>query len=114
MDPRTIYPVLPRLLCCLPHKYRQKLCCGVVFPDQVRGPDPCISWGRGWARGWCPCHMLLLHPTLSPQDTDCTDTAVKSSRVANGLAFPGQREEEGQGYVRTDGAPAYALQETSF
>ncbi|XP_063186920.1 sodium-dependent multivitamin transporter isoform X2 [Chroicocephalus ridibundus] len=34
VDPRTISPVLPRLLCCLPHKYRQKLCCGGGFPDQ--------------------------------------------------------------------------------
>ncbi|XP_074904904.1 sodium-dependent multivitamin transporter isoform X2 [Buteo buteo] len=34
VDPRTIYPVLPRLLCCLPQKYRQRLCCGVDFPAQ--------------------------------------------------------------------------------
>ncbi|XP_064911438.1 sodium-dependent multivitamin transporter [Columba livia] len=34
VDPRTIYPVLPRLLCCLPRKYRQRLCCGVAFPAQ--------------------------------------------------------------------------------
>ncbi|XP_075000804.1 sodium-dependent multivitamin transporter isoform X7 [Calonectris borealis] len=84
VDPRTIYPVLPRLLCCLPQKYRQRLCCGVSFPAQ---------------------------------DTDCADTVVKSNGVANGLAPPGpgqREEEEGQGYVRAAGAPAYALQETSF
>ncbi|XP_072714174.1 sodium-dependent multivitamin transporter isoform X1 [Ciconia boyciana] len=83
VDPRTIYPVLPRLLCCLPQKYRQRLCCGVGFPAQ---------------------------------DADRMDTAVKSNGVANGLGppGPGRREEEGQGYIRAAGAPAYALQETSF
>ncbi|XP_015140489.3 sodium-dependent multivitamin transporter [Gallus gallus] len=34
VDPRTIFPVLPRLLCCLPARYRQRLCCGVRFPTQ--------------------------------------------------------------------------------
>ncbi|KAM9617178.1 sodium-dependent multivitamin transporter isoform 1-T1 [Morphnus guianensis] len=83
VDPRTIYPVLPRLLCCLPQKYRQRLCCGVDFPAQ---------------------------------DADHADATVKSNRVPNGLAppGPGRREEEGQGYIRAAGAPAYALQETSF
>ncbi|KAM6207563.1 sodium-dependent multivitamin transporter isoform 1-T1 [Sarcoramphus papa] len=84
VDPRTIYPVLPRLFCCLPQKYRQKLCCGVGFPAQ---------------------------------DANGVDATVKSNRVPNGLAPPGpgrQEEEEGQGYIRAAGAPAYALQETSF
>ncbi|XP_068259607.1 sodium-dependent multivitamin transporter [Nyctibius grandis] len=84
VDPRTIYPVLPRLLCCLPPKYRQRLCCG----------------------GGCPA-----------QDTGHADAAVKSNGVPNGLAPPGpgrREEEEGQGYIRAAGAPAYALQETSF
>ncbi|KAM6354692.1 sodium-dependent multivitamin transporter [Podargus strigoides] len=82
VDPRTISPVLPRLLCCLPPKYRQRLCCGVGFP---------------------------------PQDTDSVDAEVKINGVPNGLAPPGGREEEeGQGYIRTAGSPAYALQETSF
>lgn len=41
---------------------------------------------------------------------------MKSNRVPNGLAPPGPswQEEEGQGYIRAAGAPAYALQETSF
>ncbi|XP_069661455.1 sodium-dependent multivitamin transporter isoform X2 [Haliaeetus albicilla] len=83
VDPRTIYPVLPRLLCCLPQKYRQRLCCRVDFPAQ---------------------------------DADHADATVKSNRVPNGLAPPGphRQEEEGQGYIRAAGAPAYALQETSF
>ncbi|KAM6280828.1 sodium-dependent multivitamin transporter [Porphyrio hochstetteri] len=77
VDPRTIYPVLPRLLCCLPRQYRPRLCCGVG----------------------------------AAQDTDPTDTVVKSNGMANGLPPPGRGEEEGgQGY----GAPAYALQETCF
>ncbi|XP_075271258.1 sodium-dependent multivitamin transporter [Opisthocomus hoazin] len=78
VDPRTIYPVLPRLLCCLPRKYRQRL-----------------RWGGGPA-----------------QDADAV---VKSNGVPNGLAPPGrQEEEEGQGYIRAAGTPAYAVQETSF
>ncbi|KAM6082309.1 sodium-dependent multivitamin transporter [Chlamydotis macqueenii] len=84
LDPRTIYPVLPRLLCCLPRRYRQRLCCGVGFPAQ---------------------------------DADRAAAAVKSNGVPNGLAPPGpgrREEEEGQGYIRAAGAPAYALQETSF
>ncbi|KAM6407149.1 LOW QUALITY PROTEIN: sodium-dependent multivitamin transporter [Pluvialis apricaria] len=84
VDPRTIYPVLPRLLCCLPPKYREKLCCGVGFPAQ---------------------------------DTDRADAVVKSNGVGNGLPPPGPRPpaaEEGQGYIRAAGTPAYALQETSF
>ncbi|XP_069706644.1 sodium-dependent multivitamin transporter [Phaenicophaeus curvirostris] len=86
VDPRTISPLLPRLLCCLPPKYRQRLCPG--------GQDP-------------------------PQDTDHSDAAVKpKGGVPNGLAPSGHEEEEeageGQGYIRTVGAPAYALQETSF
>uniref|UniRef100_A0A8C8AWE5 Sodium-dependent multivitamin transporter n=1 Tax=Otus sunia TaxID=257818 RepID=A0A8C8AWE5_9STRI len=84
VDPRTISPVLPRLLCCLPRRYRRRLCCGISFPDQ---------------------------------DADPADTAEKSSGVPNGLPPPGpgrQEEEEGQGYIRTAGVPAYTLQETSF
>ncbi|KAM6123143.1 sodium-dependent multivitamin transporter [Pterocles gutturalis] len=83
VDPRTIYPVLPRLLCCLPPKYRQRLCCRVGFPTQ---------------------------------DADRRDATEKSNGVmANGLGPPGQREEEeGQGYIRTAGTPAYTLQETTF
>ncbi|XP_065488485.1 sodium-dependent multivitamin transporter [Caloenas nicobarica] len=86
VDPRTIYPVLPRLLCCLPHKYRQRLCCGVAFPAQDTDHADAAVKSNGMSNG-----------------------------VANGLAHPGRREEEeGQGYVRMAGAPTYALQETSF
>ncbi|XP_071598475.1 sodium-dependent multivitamin transporter isoform X1 [Heliangelus exortis] len=82
VDPRTIYPVLPRLLCCLPPKCRRGLCCGGDSPDQDAGPR---------------------------------HTEAKSNGVANSLGpprWPG--EEEGQGYIRREGAPTCALQETSF
>ncbi|XP_062478629.1 sodium-dependent multivitamin transporter [Pezoporus occidentalis] len=84
VDPRTIYPVLPHLLWCLPRKYRQKLCCGVGFPDE---------------------------------NADAVDAVVKTNGVPNGLPLPGpgqQEQEEGPGYIRAAGAPAYAVQETSF
>lgn len=41
----------------------------------------------------------------------------KSNRVPNGLSPPVPEqlgEEEGQGYIRSDGAPICAVQETSF
>lgn len=108
VDPRTIYPVLPRLLCCLPPKYRQWLGCGVPFPAQVRTPGPL-------AGGWVPA--VLLPPALSLQDAARPEltTTEKVARVPNGVAagcVP--RDEEEQGYVRAAGPPAYALQETSF
>ncbi|XP_053919142.1 sodium-dependent multivitamin transporter isoform X3 [Cuculus canorus] len=92
VDPRTISPLLPRLLCCLPHKYRQRLCPEGCDPPQC--------------------------PPVSPQDTNHSDSAVKpKGGIPNGLPRPGQEEEqegEGQGYIRTAGPPVYALQETSF
>ncbi|KAM4903907.1 sodium-dependent multivitamin transporter [Sylvia borin] len=84
LDPRTISPILPWLLCCLPPKLRQWFCCGGADPVQV-----------------------LSH----------ADTTEKSNRVPNGLSppVPNQAgEEEGQGYIRSDGAPICAVQETSF
>ncbi|XP_068535258.1 sodium-dependent multivitamin transporter [Anas acuta] len=84
VDPRTIYPVLPRLLCCLPPKWRRWLGCGVPFPAQAAG-----------------------RPELTVTE--------KGPRVPNGVAADVvPRAEEEQGYVRTAGPPAYALQETSF
>ncbi|OPJ79319.1 sodium-dependent multivitamin transporter-like [Patagioenas fasciata monilis] len=51
VDPRTIYPVLPRLLCCLPRKYRQRLCCGVAFPAQDTDPADAAVKSNGVANG---------------------------------------------------------------
>ncbi|KAM6323563.1 sodium-dependent multivitamin transporter [Aegotheles albertisi] len=106
VDPRTIYPVLPRLLCCLPHKYRGGLCCRGGSPAQVGDPTPMPSGGEG-AGGQCPPHAPPI--ALSPQDS-------KSKGVANGLGPPAPPEpgDEGQGYIRRAGTPTYALQETSF
>lgn len=84
VDPRTIYPVLPRLLCCLPPKWRRWLGCRVPLPAQAAG-----------------------RPELTVTE--------KGPRVPNGVAADVvPRAEEEQGYVRTAGPPAYALQETSF
>uniref|UniRef100_A0A8B9CP64 Solute carrier family 5 member 6 n=1 Tax=Anser brachyrhynchus TaxID=132585 RepID=A0A8B9CP64_9AVES len=84
VDPRTIYPVLPRLLCCLPPKYRQWLGCGVPFPAQ---------------------------DAARPELTTTEKVARVPNGVAAGCV---PRDEEEQGYVRAAGPPAYALQETSF
>ncbi|XP_039566880.1 sodium-dependent multivitamin transporter isoform X3 [Passer montanus] len=82
LDPRTISPVLPWLLCCLPPKIRRWLCCGAAGSAQAAGH---------------------------------AGTAEKSHGVPNGLSPPGPEQgEEGQGYVRSAGAPIYAVQETSF
>lgn len=64
-----------------------------------------------------PTMLLLSPPALPWQDTDHTDTTVKSNGVANGLPPPGpmrREEEDGQGYIRAAGPPTYAVQETSF
>lgn len=50
VDPRTIFPVLPRLLCCLPARYRQWLCCGVRFPTQVSTSQRDGGHRCGWGR----------------------------------------------------------------
>ncbi|KAM9195148.1 sodium-dependent multivitamin transporter isoform 2-T5 [Mergus octosetaceus] len=84
VDPRTIYPVLPRLLCCLPPKWRQWLGCGVPFPAQDAG---------------------------RPELTVTEKGARVPNGVAAGVVPP---DEDEQGYVRAAGPPAYALQETSF
>ncbi|XP_027668130.1 sodium-dependent multivitamin transporter isoform X1 [Falco cherrug] len=54
VDPRTIYPVLPRLLCCLPQKYRQRLCCGVTFPAQGADHADATVKSNGVANGLAP------------------------------------------------------------
>ncbi|XP_074392390.1 sodium-dependent multivitamin transporter isoform X3 [Zonotrichia albicollis] len=83
LDPRTISPVLPWLLCCLPPKVRHWLCCGAADPAQAPGHG---------------------------------DSSEKSHGVPNGLSAPGPelQGDGGQGYVRSAGAPLYAVQETSF
>uniref|UniRef100_H9G999 Uncharacterized protein n=1 Tax=Anolis carolinensis TaxID=28377 RepID=H9G999_ANOCA len=59
VNPRTIFPVLPRLLCCLPEKYRQRLRCGVPDPDEVvTGPQKPRK-GSFWGA------VNLLNPLLN-------------------------------------------------
>nr|XP_016854439.1 PREDICTED: sodium-dependent multivitamin transporter [Anolis carolinensis] len=94
VNPRTIFPVLPRLLCCLPEKYRQRLRCGVPDPDEVDEGSP-------------------PPPSL---------TAEKASNgmlngLPEGLPMGGNTEEEDPsegGFVREEGAHAFVLRETSL
>ncbi|XP_064364227.1 sodium-dependent multivitamin transporter isoform X2 [Dromaius novaehollandiae] len=97
VDPRTIYPVLPRLFCCLPQKYREKLCCGVSFPaqgaEEAAAPaDPVEKSSNGLPNG--PAGTTAPAGVRRPEEEE--------------------EEEEGQGYIRATGAPAYAVQETAF
>ncbi|XP_067325213.1 sodium-dependent multivitamin transporter [Anolis sagrei] len=93
VNPRTIFPVLPRLLCCLPEKYRQKLRCGVPDLAQDEGSPP--------------------PPSLTAEKT--------SNGMLNGLpeGLPmgdGAEEEDPceEGFVREEGAHAFVLRETSL
>ncbi|XP_042306264.1 sodium-dependent multivitamin transporter [Sceloporus undulatus] len=92
VNPHTIFPVLPRLLCCLPAKYHKKLRCDVRDPAED---------------GSCPSP-----PSLAAEKT--------SNGMLNGLPEglpPGVdpvEEEPEEGFVREDGAHAYVLRETSL
>ncbi|XP_043397884.1 sodium-dependent multivitamin transporter isoform X2 [Chelonia mydas] len=89
VNPRTIYPVLPRLLCCLPQRYRERLSCGVGCsaeePGSCEEPAPC-----------------------APEKT--------SNGMLNGPVGGLARveEAEGEGFARVEGAHTYVLQETSL
>lgn len=107
VDPRTIFPVLPRLLCCLPARYRQWLCCGVRFPTQVSTSQ----WDGGHRCGW----GRAVHSPAAPPSAMCPQEAPHPSpttekHVPNGLGAAPRDDAEDQGY----GPPAYALQETAF
>ncbi|XP_051470883.1 sodium-dependent multivitamin transporter isoform X3 [Apus apus] len=54
VDPRTIYPVLPRLLCCLPPKCRRGLCWGGGSPAQDADPMDTAAKTNGVAGGLPP------------------------------------------------------------
>ncbi|KAI1241369.1 hypothetical protein IHE44_0009854 [Lamprotornis superbus] len=84
LDPRTISPVLPQLLCCLPPKIRHWLCCRGADVAQAPGHADTTEKSKGVPNG------------LPPPGPDR------------------QEEEEGQGYIRNSGAPICAVQETSF
>uniref|UniRef100_A0A452GI90 Sodium-dependent multivitamin transporter n=1 Tax=Gopherus agassizii TaxID=38772 RepID=A0A452GI90_9SAUR len=86
VNPRTIYPVLPRLLCCLPQRYRERLSCGVVCSAEDGG-----------------CEEPAPH---APEKT--------SNGMLNGPIVGLAHAEEGEGFVRTEGTHTYILQETSL
>ena len=112
MDPRTIFPVLPRLLCCLPARYRQRLCCGVRFPTQVSTSqrDGGALGGKRGGGGEGPCAWRCPPPpAVCPQDAPHPSPTAEK-RVPNGVGAVPRDEAEEQGY----GPPAYALQETAF
>ncbi|XP_065257184.1 sodium-dependent multivitamin transporter [Emys orbicularis] len=88
VNPRTIYPVLPRLLCCLPQRYRERLSCGV---------------GCSAEDGSC------VEP--APQAPEKTSNGMLNGPIG-GLA-PAE-EAEGEGFARAEGAHTYILQETSL
>ncbi|XP_030410809.1 sodium-dependent multivitamin transporter isoform X2 [Gopherus evgoodei] len=86
VNPRTIYPVLPRLLCCLPQRYRERLSCGVVCSAEDGG-----------------CEEPAPH---APEKT--------SNGMLNGPIVGLAHAEEGEGFARTEGTHTYILQETSL
>ncbi|XP_027525280.1 sodium-dependent multivitamin transporter [Corapipo altera] len=86
LDPRTISPVVPQLLCCLSPKIRQRLCCGGGDPAQTPGHADATEKSNGIPNGLGP-------PGPGQRE---------------------EEEEEGQGYIRSATAPSYAVQETSF
>ncbi|XP_065443397.1 sodium-dependent multivitamin transporter isoform X1 [Chrysemys picta bellii] len=88
VNPRTIYPVLPRLLCCLPQRYRKRLSCGV---------------GCSAEDGSC------VEP--APQAPEKTGNGMLNGPIG-GLACA--EEAEGEGFARAEGAHTYILQETSL
>ncbi|XP_027560015.1 sodium-dependent multivitamin transporter [Neopelma chrysocephalum] len=54
LDPRTISPVVPRLLCCLSPKIRQRLCCGGEDPAQTPGHADATEKNNGVPNGLGP------------------------------------------------------------
>ncbi|XP_071403769.1 sodium-dependent multivitamin transporter [Pithys albifrons albifrons] len=54
LDPRTISPVVPRLLCCLPPKMWQWLCCRVGDPAQTPSHADATEKSNGMPNGLGP------------------------------------------------------------
>ncbi|XP_061481946.1 sodium-dependent multivitamin transporter [Rhineura floridana] len=92
VDPRTIFPVLPRLLCCLPARYHDRLRCGVCKPEEDGScSDP------------------------APLAVEKTSNGLLNG-LPEGLLPRGDAEgvELAEGVVRPDGAHAYILRETAL
>ncbi|CAI5771612.1 sodium-dependent multivitamin transporter [Podarcis lilfordi] len=93
VDPRTIFPVLPRLFCCLPARYREKLRCGVSSPRED---------------GNCS------EPV--PLTVEKTSNGLLNG-LPEGLPLGGGDEGEeppGEGAARPGGSHSYILRETAL
>uniref|UniRef100_A0A8C5SY51 Sodium-dependent multivitamin transporter n=2 Tax=Elapidae TaxID=8602 RepID=A0A8C5SY51_LATLA len=88
VNPKTIFPVLPRLLCCLPAKYHEMLRCGVRDPAEDTSCSEPTSLG----------------------------VEKINNGVANGLpkGLPSGEDEGSEGFSRVDGTHTYVLQETTL
>ncbi|KAG8122932.1 putative Sodium-dependent multivitamin transporter-like protein [Naja naja] len=92
VNPKTIFPVLQRLLCCLPAKYHEMLRCGVRDPAEDASCSESASSG-----------MEKIN-----------------NGVANGLqkGLPSgvntEEDEGSEGFSRVDGTHTYVLQETTL
>lgn len=92
VNPKTIFPVLPRLLCCLPAKYHKILRCGVRDPVEDASCSEPASLG----------------------------VEKINNGVANGLpkglpsGVNAEEVEASEGFPRADGTHAYVLQETTL
>ncbi|XP_062979760.1 sodium-dependent multivitamin transporter [Elgaria multicarinata webbii] len=96
VNPHTIFPVLPRLLCCLPERYHALLHCGVRDPAEggscSEPPSPALEKSRNG--------VLNGLPEGLPPRGDTTGEELG--------------EEPGEGFARAEGAPAYILRETAL
>ncbi|XP_058020642.1 sodium-dependent multivitamin transporter isoform X1 [Ahaetulla prasina] len=92
VNPKTIFPVLPRLLCCLPAKYHEMLRCGVRDPAEDASCSEPTSLG----------------------------VEKINNGVANGLpkGLPSgvntEEVEASEGFPRVDGTHTYVFQETTL
>ncbi|XP_063155912.1 sodium-dependent multivitamin transporter [Candoia aspera] len=92
VNPKTIFPVLPRLLCCLPAKYHEILRCGVRDPAEDAHCSEPVSLG----------------------------VEKVNNGVANGLpkglpsGVNAEEVEASEGFSRAGGTHAYVLQETTL
>lgn len=93
VNPHTIFHVLPRLFCCLPVRYRNKLRCGVRDPTEVESSSvpaslPLEKFSNGMLNGQVEC---------LPLESDNSEET-----------------EMGEGFVQTDGSHTYILRETAL
>ncbi|XP_053106968.1 sodium-dependent multivitamin transporter [Hemicordylus capensis] len=93
VNPRTIFPVLPWLLCCLPARYQEKLRCGVRSPEEA---------------GSC-----AEPASLAPEKTSNGQLNGLPEGLPPGGDHP-EGEDTGEGVVRADATHTYVLRETAL